>query len=71
MGPVILSRDIITKVNGFGQQPDRPVDPVAVAEDQLGYPPASQAVVERGEREPQAFLVCKRELDILDYEDPK
>lgn len=52
MGPVIPARDIITKVNGLSQQPDRPVDPVAVAEDGLGNPPASQAVVERGEREP-------------------
>ena len=67
----IPARDIITKVNGLSQQPDRLVNPVAVAEDRLGDPPASQAVVERGEREPQAFLVRKRELDVLDYEDPE
>lgn len=69
--PVIPARDVITKVDCLSQQPDCLVDPVAVAEDRLGDPPASQAVVERGEREPQAFLVRKRELDVLDHEDPE
>lgn len=31
MAPVIPARDIIAKVDRLGQQPDRPVDPVAVA----------------------------------------
>jgi hypothetical protein len=71
MTPVIPASDIITKINSLGKEPDRPVDPVAVAEDRLGDPPPSQAVVERCKCQPKTFLVRKRELDVLDYEDPE
>lgn len=69
--PVVPARDIIAKVNGLGKEPDRPVYPVAVAQDRLGDPPPLQAVVERREGEPEAFLVRKSELDVLDHEDPE
>jgi hypothetical protein len=71
MAPIIVARDIIAKVNDLSKDPDRPVDPVAVAKDRLGDPPPSQAVVERCKREPKTFLVRKSELDVLDHEDPE
>lgn len=71
MALVVPTRAVITKVDGLGQDPDRPVDPVAVAQDRLGDPPPLQAVVERCECEPKTFLVRKSELDVLDHEDPK
>lgn len=71
MAPVIPTGDIIAEIDGLGKDPDRPVDPVAVAKDRLGDPPPAQAVVEGCECEPETFLVRKCELDVLDYEDPE
>lgn len=71
MVSIVPARDIVTKINGLGKDPDRPADPVALAKDRLGDPPPSQAVVERCKLEPKTFLVRKSELDVLDYENPK
>lgn len=71
MTPIIPAGDIIAKVDRLGQEPDRTVHPVAVAEDRFSGPPLTEAVVEWCECEPEAFLVCECELDVLDDEDPE
>jgi hypothetical protein len=48
MAAIVVPRDVITKVNSLGKDPDRPVDPVAVIEDRLGDPPLAEAIVEGG-----------------------
>lgn len=68
MAAVIPPGHIVAEINGLGKQPDRPIDPVADAEIRLGGPPLAQAVVKGRKREPQAFLVRKGELNILDHE---
>lgn len=68
---VIPSRDIITEIDRLGQQPNGAIHPVTVAEDRFGGPPLAEAVIEGCEGEPEAFLVCERELDVLDDEDPE
>lgn len=69
--PVISARDIPTEIHRLGQQPNRAISPVSVAQDGLGDPPPAENVVERGEGEPKAFLVRKCELDVLDDEEPE
>lgn len=71
MTSIIPTGDIITKVDRLGKQPNRAVHPVADTQEGLRNPPATEAVVERGEGEPKAFLVRKCELDVLDDENPE
>lgn len=71
MTPIIPTGDIITKVDRLSKQPNRAVYPVADAQGGLRDPPATEAVVERGEGESEAFLVRKCELDVLDDENPE
>lgn len=71
MAPIIPSGYIIAKVYRLGEEPNGTVHPVTVAEDRFDGPPLAEAVVEWGECQPQAFLVCECELDVLDDEDPE
>lgn len=41
MAAIIPTGDVIAEVNSLGEDPDRPVNPVAVAKDRLGDPPAA------------------------------
>ena len=68
---MVSARDIITKVNSFGQQPDCPVRPVTIGQGGLGAPPTAETLVEGRKSQPEAFLVRKRELNVLDDEHPE
>src|SRR4051794_25522861 len=69
--PVISARDIPTEIHRLGQQPNRAISPVSVAQDGLGDPPPAENVVEGGEGERKEFLVRKWELEVLGDEEPE
>lgn len=68
---VTSTRNIITKVNSLSQKPNCAIGPVAIRKSRFTSPPTTKALIERRERQPKTFLVCERELNVLDNEDPE